>query len=116
MAPRRLGLRVDPRLASSLQTDLMLEPPVFAIGVGRGFGDLCGKQSQGRSESKQRNVAGIARERRVHVALRKHQKLHAELQVDHAARIMLQVEVSAAIRVRQVHAPAHVDNVVLQRL
>ena len=37
--------------------------------------------------------------------------LDGEFNVDHPARIVLQVELGGPVRVPQVHAPAHADNV-----
>ena len=70
----------------------MLQPTVFAIRVGYCRGKLRRQQCEAGGKREQRDIPCVTRHFRMHMAVRQDQELHGELDVDHAARIVLEVE------------------------
>jgi hypothetical protein len=64
----------------------------------------------------QRDVAQIAGQLRVAVRMREHQVLHDELDVYHAAAVVLEIEQVAAVGVGVEHLLPHRDDLASQRL
>ncbi len=64
----------------------MLEPAEFAIGVGRRKRERRRDERSLAGDAQERDVADIARQRRMLVRECEHQELDRELDVDHAAR------------------------------
>ena len=93
----------------------MLQAPVFAIGVAAPFGQVFIDQSMRSRHAQQRDVAEVAGEIGVVIGVRQHQELHRELDVDHAAGVVLEVEQARLVRVGGVHLVAHLDDRGAQR-
>ncbi len=110
-APVGLQRRVDARMRRAGQPDLVLQPPIVAIGVRRGRGHRHGNEAELARDPQQRDVAQVARQHRVVVRVREDEVLDRELDVDHAARIVLEVEQRRRVRVAGEHPAPHVDDV-----
>jgi len=93
---------------------VVLEPAVLAVDVGNGCGERRWNKAELCHECEQGDVADIARQRRMAGTVQQHQELHGELDVDHAARIVLEIEKRALVRMARVHPAAHFDDVVAQ--
>ena len=110
-APQRLRLGVDPRMRGAGQADLVLQPAVLAIGIGGSCRGVGADETQRPGHGEERDVAEIAGERRVPVRVGEHQELDGELDVDHASRIVLEVEAVARRRMSVAHPEAHLHHV-----
>ncbi len=92
----------------------MLQPAVAAVGVGHGARQARVDQAGPGRHPEQRDVAAVLEQRRVVGRVGQHQVLDDELDVDHAAAIVLQVEELAAVGVAVVHLAAHRDDLLAQ--
>ena len=115
MAPVELRIRIDPRVRSARETDLMLEAAEFTIRIGRGERDRHRNERALGGDPEERDVADVARQRGVLVRERKHEKLDRELDVHHAAGVVLQVERGGTVRMTRRHLAPHLDDVAGKR-
>ena len=93
----------------------MLQAPVFAVGIAGRPGLARVDQPQFAGDTQQRDVAEVAGQFGVLVGMAEDQVLDDELDVDDAARVMLEGEAGGAVQgVRVVHFLAHGDDVFLQ--
>jgi hypothetical protein len=107
----RLGRRLDARMRCTGQAHAVLQSPVFAICIGCFLRERARQQPRVGGDLEQCDVAGVARELGTGVRKSQHEELYGELDVDHAARVVLEVEQRAAVDVPGRHSPAHVDDV-----
>jgi len=92
VAPRRLRAGLDPRFMRALKPDLMLKPAIFTIRGRRRRRGLLIDEPESGAKREQRDVADVARQLVPRVAVRKNEVLDRELDVDHSARVVLEVE------------------------
>src|SRR4029077_6109036 len=85
VAMRRLRAGIDSSLACALKTDLMLKPSIFPIRVCGVIRDVDRNEHQACTELQQRDIARVAGERALAVAVRQHEVLNRKLDVDHPA-------------------------------
>src|SRR5207253_1446106 len=87
-----------------------LEEAQLAVGYGRSLAGAGGQQARGLRTLQQGDVADVGNELAVRRRLRQHQELHGELDVDHAAGAVLDVEAIALDGTRGAHLLAHGDD------
>ncbi len=88
----------------------MLQPSEFAVGLARALGELGIDQAVARGHLQERDVSQVGGQIAAAVRVREHQELHRELDVDHAAAVVLEVEQAAGVRMRGVQLFAHRDD------
>src|SRR5262249_21560758 len=110
----RLRPGIDTRGPRSLQADLMLQSAVIAVGVSRSARDVRRQQGKLGGNAEESDIARTARELAMRVRMAEHEVLHDELDVDHSARIVLDVQGYTRVRVSRVHPAPHLDDLVLQ--
>ncbi len=85
----------------------MLQPAEIAIGIAAALGKAGVEQIVPGRHPEQRDVAKVAGQAGMMVRMPQHQALHGELDVDHAAAIVLEVEEAAAVGVCRVQLFSH---------
>ena len=113
-SPRRLRLRIDARLRRSREPHFMLQSPILAIRVGDAGGKIHRHEAELACKREQRDIAGVAGQRAMPLRVRQHEVLDGEFDVDHAARVVLQVEERRRVRMARMHLAAHCDDVIAQ--
>ena len=99
----RLGVRRHllgrhARILRAVQAQGVLQPAEFAVGVAAALGELGRNQAEAGGHAEQRDVAQVPGQLVVSVGKGEHQVLHRELDVDHAAAVVLEVEQPGAVR------------------
>ena len=115
-APCRLRRGIDARVRRAGEPHLVLQAAVLAIGVG----GARARASQARARARRRCAAARCCRRCAvsagcSCAMREHEVLHGELDVDHAARVVLEVEERGAVRMAGGHLAPHLDDVGRER-
>ncbi|MNT15031.1 hypothetical protein D3C72_1500630 [compost metagenome] len=93
----------------------MLQLAQRAVGVGDLGGQLGVDQPQLAAQAQQGDIARVGRQLRILRRMLEHQVLHHEFNVDHAARILLQIEAAVAGRMGIEHLLAHGHHFALER-
>src|SRR6266571_7738442 len=108
----RLG--IDTSVASALQADLMLQSAVLPIRVCCRDGNLTPNQTEVCRDAEERDVAGIAGKLAMRVTVRKHEILDGKLDIDHTARIVLEIEQRASVGMTDEEFAPHRVNFALE--
>ena len=110
-ARSRLRRRLDARVRRAGQPDLVLQPAVVAIGVGGRGGDGAGTRPSSPAMPSSAMLPALRVSAAMLVRVREHEVLDRELDVDHAAGVVLEVEQRGPVRMAGEHPAAHVDDV-----
>ncbi|MDR8957294.1 hypothetical protein FEP76_05822 [Burkholderia multivorans] len=88
----------------------MLQLPVRAVRRADALGLVLAHQPEARDFAQQRDIARVADQFRVARRVQQHPVLDNELDVDHPAAVVLQIEQLGLVRVSGEHLRAHVDD------
>src|SRR4030095_5649313 len=100
-------LRLDACALRTIEPQAVLDSSEGTVRISYSTREADLDEAHGSRHPQQRGVAEVADQLGMFVGVGKHQVLHDELDVDHAATIVLEVEESARVRVTFEHPLAH---------
>ena len=91
--------------------NLVLARAEQAVGVANLARERGVDQAEFARNAQQRNIARVACKRRMRAAVQQHEVLHRELDIDHAAAVVLEVEQTGRVRMPFRHLAAHLHDI-----